>query len=115
MATIGDLFSDVRYTVQDTSSDRYTDTDLVMMFNSALREARAKRPDLFLSMGLLNALPVYTSSDVGVAFPLDVAAWPAFQYYIAGRLEMADSTFADNQRAVVLMNKFVSQLLAVAS
>ncbi len=121
--TIGGLLSEARGILNDVvpmassgGTTRYSDTDLINAFNDALIQARAKRPDLFLDMGLRNAVPQYAMpGDSGTTFPLDASVYPAFLYYIVGRSELREDTFADNGRAVVLMNKFVSQLLATQS
>lgn len=96
---------------------RFTNQDLIDAFNDALVQARAKRPDLFLSMGLRNAVPQYDPDDITAAtpFPLDPMAYPAFLFYIVGRCELRNDTYADDKRAVTMANRFVSQLLQVAS
>lgn len=95
---------------------RYSDADLIAAFNDALLQARAKRPDLFLDMGLRNAVPQYTMpTDSTVLFPLDPTVYPAFLYYVVGRSELREDTFTQDGRAVTLLNKFASQLLQVAS
>lgn len=114
--TIGGLLTEARALLQDTESIRYSDADLVAAFNGALLEARAKRPDLFLGMGLRNAVPQYAmAADAATAFPLDSSVYPVFLYYVVGRSELREDTFADDSRAVTLMNKFVSGLLQAAS
>lgn len=117
--TIGGLLTEARGILNDTvasPSYRYSDTDLVNAFNDALLQARAKRPDVFLAMGLRNAVPQYAMpADSTTTFPLDPMFYPAFLYYIVGRSEMREDTFSDDSRAVQLSNKFVSQLLQVAS
>ena len=118
--TLGGLLYEARVLLNDiTPTDgatRYSDSDLILAFNNALLEARAKRPDLFLDMGLRNAVPQYAMpDDTNTAFPLDAMTYPAFLYYVVGISELKEDTFADNNRATVLMNKFVSQLLQVAS
>jgi hypothetical protein len=85
-------------------------------FNDALVQARAKRPDIFLDMGLRNPVPQYVMpDDGGTAFPVDPMFYPAFKYYIVGISEMREDSFSDDSRAVTMMNKFASQLLQVAS
>lgn len=100
-----------------TPTTRYADQDLIDAFNDALIQARAKRPDLFLDMGLRNIVPQYTTTDISgnTAFPLDATLYPAFLYYIVGRCELREDTFSDDSRATVMMNKFVSQLMQVSS
>ncbi len=119
--TLGTLITEARVLLQDVTPTvggvyRYSDDDLMECINAALVETRTKRPDLFLPLGLRNPVPYYNAeTDQSVAFPLDTQVYNAFVYYIVGRSELREDTFSDNSRAVTLMNKFVSQLMTVAS
>jgi hypothetical protein len=119
--TIGGLITEARVILQDVDPiidgvNRFSDTDLVDAFNDALLQARAKRPDAFLDMGLRNPVPKYVMpDDSDTAFPLDTGFYPAFLFYVVGRSELREDTFAEDGRATVMMNKFVSQLLQVSS
>jgi hypothetical protein len=114
--TIGGLLIEARRILSDDDKVRYTDADLIAAFNDALLQARAKRPDVFLDMGLRNAVPQYTMpGDALTTFPLDPGLYPAFLYYVVGRSELRDDTYTQDSRAVTLANKFVSQLLQVVS
>ena len=120
MPTIGQLLADARAILNDvvpiSGEVRYSDGDLIQAFNAAMLEARAKRPDAFLAMGLRAAVPFYKMpDDAGTAFPLDQIFYPSFLYYVVGRSELREDEFTQDSRAVVLMNKFVSQLLQVSS
>lgn len=115
--TIGDVLNEARTLLQDKagSEKRYTDTELLEAFNGFMVEVRAKRPDLFLVIGLRNPTPYYTTSQLTVNFPLDFAVYDAFVYYVVGRCEAREDTFSEDSRAVTFMNKAVSQLMQVAS
>lgn len=114
--TIGELLTEARGVLQDTQPTyRYSDADMIAYFNDALLQARSKRPDAFLDMGLRNTVPQYTTGDTTVAFPIDLAYWSAFLFYLVGMCEIREDTFSDDSRAVTMLNKFVSQLLQVAS
>jgi hypothetical protein len=118
--TIGQVMADARVILNDTvpisGSVRYSDEDLIGAFNSALLEARAKRPDAFLAMGLRNTVPQYKLPDDQAApFPLDPIFYPLFVYYVVGKSELRDDEFQAEGRAVVMLNKFVTGLLQVAS
>jgi hypothetical protein len=119
--TVGGLLTEARGILQDTDPSvdgltRYSDADLVAAFNDALLQARMKRPDIFLDMGMRNSVPQYVMpDDVATVFPLDPMFYPAFLFYVVGRSEIREDTFSDDSRAVTLMNKFVSGLLQVAS
>jgi hypothetical protein len=121
--TLGTLLSEARTLLQDKVAlnetgqpYRYTDAELFEALNGAFAEARAKRPDLFLTWGLRNPLPYFSvTTDLGVPWPLDVQYYNAFVYYIVGRTELREDTFSQDSRAVALMNKFLSQLTVLAS
>lgn len=118
--TIAGLLTEARVLLSDsqgTPTTRYADADLLAAFNDALLQARAKRPDLFVSFGLRNTVPQYNAADISgnTAFPIDGMVYPAFLYYVVGRSELKEDTFADDNRAVTLMNKFASQLMSLQS
>ena len=115
MATVGSLIAEARTLLQDKTPAtglRYSDAEMLQAFNGAIGEARLKRPDLFLSLGLRNALPTYGLTDT---FPLSYAYVPVFVYYLVGRTELREDPFAEDSRAVTLMNKFTTGLLSVQS
>lgn len=120
--TIGSVVAEARTLLQDKvalvasgSGYRYSDAELMEAFNGALAEMRAKRPDLFLELGLRVPLPVYDSTSFALPFPVDERYYNAVVYYVVGRTELREDTFSDDSRATVLMNKFASQLLSVQS
>lgn len=118
MRTIGTLLAEARTLLQDKEplpAYRYSDAELVEAFNGAMVESRAKRPDLFLAMGLRTPTPYYSTSDLAQPFPLGDEVYDAFVYYLVGRSELREDSFAVDGRAVAMANKFVSQLLSVAS
>jgi hypothetical protein len=97
------------------SSYRYSDADLVSFINAAIREIRAKRPDVFLGLGLRYASPIYSQNDFALAWPLDESMYDAALYYTVGRAELREDTFTDDGRAQTLMTKFVNQIIKVES
>jgi hypothetical protein len=118
--TIGRMLLDARSILNDvvpiTGSVRYSDVDLIQAFNSALLEARAKRPDAFLAMGLRVDIPQFVMpDDQAEPFPLDQIFYPLCVNYIVGRSELREDEFAAEGRAVAMLNKFVTGLLQVAS
>jgi len=99
-----------------TGGTRFSDTEMFECINGAMAETRTKRADLFLPLGLRNPLPFYTAAaNLDTTFPLDVSVYNAFVYYIVGRCELRDDPYADDARAVALLNKFTSQLLTVTA
>lgn len=116
--TIATLIYEARTLLQDTEplpNYRYTDAEMLQAFNGALSETRAKRPDLFLELGMRNPVPYYTTLDLEQTFPLDTTVYSAFVFYIVGRSEMREDVFTEDGRASTLMAKFIQQLLTVAS
>lgn len=120
MPTLGRLLLDARAILNDTvetsGSLRFSDEDLIQAFNNALLQARAKRPDAFLVMGLRSEVPQFTMpDDVDTPFPLDQIFYSPFLFYVVGHSELREDTFTDDGRATALVNKFVTGLLQVAS
>jgi hypothetical protein len=119
--TWGDVILEARTLLQDKlptsgSALRYTDDEMFESINGFLTEVRTKRPDLLLPFGLRNPLPRYAAAtDMNTAFPLDLSVYDAFVYYLVGRQELREDTWATDGRAVTLMNKAVSQLLSIQS
>lgn len=119
--TINQLCLEARGLLSDTVAagpvTRYADQDLINAFNGALVRARMKRPDLFLDMGLRNAVPQYATADLGAntPFPIDYSAYSAFLYYIVGLCELREDTFSDDKRAELLLAKFTNELMQVSS
>ena len=108
------MLNDTDVTVGGTL--RFSDTDLINAFNDALLQARAKRPDLFLDMGLRSAVPQYAMpADSSTIFPLDQMTYPAFLYYVVGRCELREDTFTDDGRALACMQRFTAQLMQAAA
>ena len=114
--TIGGLLIEARGILNDVvptvgGTTRYSDSDLVAAFNDALLQARSRRPDLFIGMGLRNTVPQYSMpGDADTAFPLDPMVYPAFIFYIVGRSEMREDTFTDDGRAMSSMQRFLGML-----
>lgn len=118
--TIGGLLSEARTLLNDkvgtNPAYRNSTDELLEALNGAFAEARAKRPDLFLgTLGLRTTLPLYTSDDLDEEWPLPDTVYPTFLNYVVGRTSLRDDTSANDSRAVVMMNRFVNQLLGVNS
>lgn len=101
--TIGDILTDARVILNDTSGDRYTDEHLISDFNYAISQTKALRPDLFI---LGEALPEYTTSDLAVDFPLPEIVSQSFVYYLSGNAELRDDEFAVDGRAMTLLTAY---------
>ncbi len=111
--TIGGLLLEARGILNDTGMpQRYTDLDLISAFNEGLIQARTKRPDVFLDMGLRNPTPQYIMpNDSPTKFPFDQLLYPALLYYITARSELREDTFTDDKRAELLLQRFTALLM----
>src|SRR5262245_47221675 len=116
MPTIGELFDAARAILNDVSSIagpvRYSDADLMRAFNQGLLEARGRRPDAFLGMGLRTSVPMYAApDDLAAPFPLDQIFYPLFVYFVVGWSELREVEFTADRKAVVLNNRFPTGLI----
>jgi hypothetical protein len=117
--TIGYLVTEARQLLNDevpiSGLPRYPDADLMTAVNDAINQVRTKRPDAFLRYGLRREIPLYAYPvDQDTSLPFDDMFYPAVLFYVVGRSELTEDTFADDNRAVALMGKFSQQLLTVA-
>lgn len=112
LSTVAQLVDEARVLLLDTVAPyRYADSELIRILNIAVLEARRLRPDLFLSS--FAALPSFTT--LADPFPIEPMYRPTFVYYLVGRAQLREDEATQDARASVLMNKFVAQLLSVAS
>lgn len=117
--TLGGLDTDVRNilndTIQSNGSYRYSEQEVFNAINDAIQQVRYVRPDACLAIGLRNSIPQYSPvTDMNVKWPLPNVYYPAVVFYVVGRIETKDDTFADEKRAPLLMAKFKQMLLSVS-
>jgi hypothetical protein len=119
--TIGELIVEARQLLNDSipisGEARFPDNELVAALNDAMFQIRQKRPDAFLGYGLRKSVPQYTlPADANTTLPIDETFfYSPLLFYVVGRSEITEDTYADNGRAVAMMNKFVNQILSVKS
>jgi hypothetical protein len=108
--TIGDCLGEVRVLLQDTYTPyRYSDEELIAIFNNALHELKRLRPDLYVgSFG--TDITIYTTSDTALEVPFAAIAFQAVVLYITGFAELRDDEFTVDQRAGTLLRAFTGQL-----
>jgi hypothetical protein len=53
--------------------------------------------------------------DATTAFPLDQIVYTPVLYYVVGRSEMREDTFADDKRAETLLQRFSAMLMGLAA
>lgn len=132
--TIDNCIAEVRQVLNDMQAPyRYSDAWMISILNTALREVYRLRPDAYIgnfTTGVLSAnlAPTYSTSDLqvinGVAnptpptpatpFPIDDRLFfGPVTFYVAGRIEINDDQFADNNRAMTLMQAFRAELVGV--
>jgi hypothetical protein len=129
--TLDDLQTEVREIIQDQVTPyRYSDAWLIQIFNTAIRDLYRIRPDAYIgnfTTGVLsaNVMNTYSTADLqvinGVANPTPPATptpmpfddrlfYGAVVFYVVGRMEISDDQFADNNRAMTLLEAFQKQL-----
>lgn len=113
MATINDYLERARILLQDrmVGAYRYPDSDLLIAFDSAIREAKRLRPDMFIT----TPMPAVMGMPVTTVVTLDDQYMSSFVYYIVGWVQLQDMENTQDARASVFLNKFVSQLLTPAA
>jgi hypothetical protein len=130
--TIDDAVLEVRQVLNDQVFPyRYSDSWIIQVLNTALREVYRLRPDAYIgnfTAGVLGSNPVntYSKTDLqsydGAANPLPPVPATPFPlddrlfygpvvFYVIGRIEINDDEFADNNRAMTLMQAFRAQLI----
>lgn len=116
--TVGGLLLEARGLLNDlapiSGTSRFTDADLLEILHEALLQVRSKRPDAWLTFGLRKALPRYAMpDDTAAVFPIEDQFYSPILYYVVGRAELVEDTFADNGRAITMLGKFNSLLQRV--
>lgn len=114
--TFGGLLAEARGLLNDTvpisGAPRFTDVELIGIVNEALLQIRSKRPDAWLTFGLRKSIPTYTMpGSTGTVLPVEDQFYSPLLYFLVGRAELVEDTFADNGRAITLMGKFNTLLL----
>jgi hypothetical protein len=116
--TLDDVVSEARLMLQDRRVPyRYTQADLASAVNTAMRELKRLRPDVFLSYDPENpiTLPNYVEADIGAlpakAFPIDEIFFQAIVFHVVGKLQLGDDEFAVDNRAMTLLAAFRQQLV----
>lgn len=104
--TVGQVVEAARGLVQDVVPPyRYSTRDLAGYVSEAMGEARRVRPDLFLDT-LRDALPYYTDADLLVEIPMPDSYFQQVVNYVAGRSDLREDAFAQDGRAITLIQAF---------
>lgn len=102
MWRVSDLLLEVRQIVQDRSGTRYREEDVRRAAQVALSELRRLRPDYFFGT-LREPLPDLITADPATPIPVPEFLRGPVTAFTAGWIELADSQFEDDNRAIGLM------------
>ena len=104
--TVQQVIEAARGIVQDAREPyRYSTSDLAGYVSEAMAEARRARPDLFMTT-LRDPLPVYTASTLTAIIPLPDSYFSQVVNYVAGRTDLREDEFAQDGRAITLIQAF---------
>lgn len=115
--TLDNLVDESRLMLKDRRVPyRYTQTDILAAINSAFREVKRIRPDIFLAPAGNIALPNFVEADLGLGtptpFPIDETFFMAVVFYAVGKLQLGDDEFTLDNRAMTLLSSFRQLLLS---
>ena len=103
MATMADVISEARVLLQDSTAPyRYSDPELLIGANDALKIVRKLRPDLFFGK-YKTAISDLALTDV---FPIGAEYKVAIRDYVVAHGQLRDSEDVSNSRAAVFMGMF---------
>lgn len=120
--TLDDAVNEIRGLINDNDPDgyRYTQDFVIVKINTALRVVYSLRPDAFIGNFTLpvlssNAVTTFTAADLGqvplTPWPLDDRLFFApVVFYVAGILDLSDDEFADDNRAMTILQAFKNEL-----
>jgi hypothetical protein len=117
LETVGQYLDEARRLLQDEYAPayRYPDKDLVEALNIGLMEARRLRPDLFLPLFEVPFVDTAGTIDTTTKITLDPMYRSSLIYYVVGRAQLRDDEPTEDQRASALLQKFIGQMLVLAS
>ena len=116
MATFQDIINSARVLIQDNtdlagdgSGYRYSDAELLVGANDAVKAIRKVRPDLFLGK-FKTSIADYALTD---AFPIGEEYKGAVRDYVAAYAHMRESEDATNSAAAFFTGMFKEQIGAI--
>jgi hypothetical protein len=122
--TYQDVVTEARVLLQDTDANdpRYSDTDLIAIYNRGLQALARVRPDACYDLYSANSLnvPELVESSPGsdqVAwtdnFGLEMQFFNPLIAYIVGIAEIVDDEYAEDGRAAMLLAAFKNEVLGI--
>lgn len=122
--TLDDAVLEARMIINDSDPnfERYSDALLIQKINTALRVVYRYRPDAFIgnfTQGVFTnstPIPTYAIGDLGLnpatPWPIDDRCFfDGVVFYVAGILDLSDDEFADDNRAMTLLQAFRNELV----
>lgn len=104
--TVESLISEARFHLQDTVEPyRYDAASLLLFLNSGIREAKSKRPDFFYDT-VFDDLDDVSTGTLGLDSQLELP----LVYFVVGSAQLRDDEFAEDSRAIGMLNVFRSTL-----
>ena len=110
--TLNDLIVEVRQIVQDKADTRYDDSTVRRAAQIALSEVRRMRPDYFYS-SLHDPVPDLVQAPLTTTIPLPEFLRGSLTAFTAGWIELADSQFEDDARAIGLLKLLSASIMRV--
>jgi hypothetical protein len=116
LETVGQYVEECRRLLQDEIPPfRYPDDDIVDALNVGLQEARRLRADLFLPLFEVPWIDPDGAIQASTVITLDQQYRPSLVYDVIGRVQLRDDEATTDQRAAMMLQKFVAQMLTIAS
>lgn len=121
--SLDDAVNEIRMLINDLdlTAPRFTQTQVLDKVNTALLEVYRYRPDAYIGnfqQGILsqNQPTTYVSTDLGLnpptPWPLDIRLFFApVIMYVVGLLDLTDDEFADDNRAMTVIQAFRNMLI----
>jgi hypothetical protein len=110
MSSFATILGHARDHLQDkTVPYRYSDPELMVGANDAVRIIRKVRPDLFLG-GYKIPLRVYTTTDEA---PVALEYEMLIRDYVVGHVQLRETEDAEKMQAGMFLNKFEKALMAL--
>lgn len=122
--TYQDVVTEARVLLQDTDSGgyRYSNTNLLAIYNRALQALARVRPDACFDLYDNNSLtvPELVESGAGAGqtnwtatFGLEMQFFSPLVHYVVGVAEITDDEYSEDGRAALLLNQFKAELLGL--
>lgn len=112
--TLQQMIDAARVILQDTDTVRYPDEDLVQYANDCMSTMYRLRPDFALASPLVSR----STADLSTPLPdflFEAGYEPAMVDFIVHRAQMRDDQYHDEGISVMMLEKFLSQMLGLGA